>query len=102
MKEKHLKIFAGVFVFLLLIALITKPRHSGVNIDEFVSNVVIGVSKEDVKTIEIYRETGGEERAQMIFHKQDDAWLKTFITAAYIHGSVKQQLYGATGEQTRK
>lgn len=74
MKEKHLKIFAGVFVFLLLVAWLTKPKHKSVNIEDFVHNVVIGVSKEDVNSIEIYKETGGDNQVQMIFSKQDDEW----------------------------
>lgn len=75
MKEKHLKIFAGVFVFLLIVHFITKPRHAGVNIDEFVQSIVIGVAEKDVHSIEIYKLLTGEERAQMMFVREDeDTW----------------------------
>jgi len=74
MKEKHLYIFAGVFVFLLIVYFITKPRHAGVNIDELVQNVVFGVSKEDIKNIEIYKETSSDAPAKMIFSQIEDKW----------------------------
>jgi len=73
MKEKQLYIFAGVFVFLLIVYFITKPRHAGVNLDELVQNVVIGVSKEDVKNIEVYKETDSEP-IRMIFTQNEDKW----------------------------
>ena len=77
MEEKHLKILAGVFIFLLIFYFITKPRHAGVNIDEFVQNIIIGVSKDDIKSIEVYKETASEQPTQMIFTKQeqDEQWL---------------------------
>ena len=67
MEIKHLKILAGVFVFLLIFYFITKPRHAGVNVDEFVQTIIIGVSKDDIKTIEVYKETASEQPTQMIF-----------------------------------
>jgi len=72
MEEKHLKILASVFVLLFVIYFITKPRHTGVNVDELVQTIVIGISKDDVKTIEVYKETASEQPIQMIFTKQDD------------------------------
>jgi hypothetical protein len=74
MKEKHLKIFAGVFGFLLILYFVTKPRHLSVNVDEFVQQVVIGISKEDIKNIEVYKETGSGEPVQMKFTFKNDQW----------------------------
>ena len=74
MKEKHLKIFAGVFVVLLIIFFITKPSFKGVNIDELTQSIIIGVAKNDVKTIEVYKETSEEQPVQMIFALQEDQW----------------------------
>ena len=39
MKEKQLKIFAGVFLGLLIVYFISKPRHTGVDLDEFVERI---------------------------------------------------------------
>ncbi len=73
MKEKQLYILAGVFVVLLLVYFITKPRMETINIDEIVQTVVFGFSKDDVAEIEVYKQTAdGEIRA--IFTKQDDTW----------------------------
>ena len=55
MKEKQLKIFGVVFVLLLVFFLVTKPRQRGVNLDEFVQEILIGIAKEDVKGIEVYK-----------------------------------------------
>jgi hypothetical protein len=77
MEEKHLKIFAVIFIFLFIIFFITKPRHAGVNIDDFVQNIIIGISKNDIKTIEVYKEASAEQPIQMIFTKSgedDDRW----------------------------
>ncbi len=74
MKEKHLKYFAGVFVLLLLLFFITKPRQQAVNLDEFVQNIIIGVAKEDIKQIEIYKTTEAEEPARLLFIKHDSRW----------------------------
>jgi len=74
MKEQHLKIFAGVFVFLLVIYFVTKPRHTGVHLDELVQNIVIGVSKEDVRVVEVYKETSSEQLVRMMFTNQEDQW----------------------------
>lgn len=75
MKEKNLKIFAAVFVALLIIFLITKPQRSGVNIEELVQHIIIGVAKEDIQTIEIYKQTdNAENQIAMTFHKQGDQW----------------------------
>ena len=74
MKEKYIKIFAAVFVFLLIVFFITKPRQGGVNIEELVQNIIIGVAKEDVRTIEIYKQTDNEQPARMVFAKEDEQW----------------------------
>ncbi len=74
MKEKHLKYFAGVFVLLLLLFFITRPRQQAVNLDEFVQNIIIGVSKEDIKQIEIYKPIEAKEPARLLFVKHDDRW----------------------------
>lgn len=74
MKEKHLYILAGVFVFLLIIHFLTKPRHTSVNVDEFVQSILIGVSSDDVSGIEIYKETAGDQPVQMQFVKVEDKW----------------------------
>ncbi len=74
MKEKHLKIFAGIFLCLLIIFFITKPRHAGVNIDEFVQNILIGISAEDVKSIEAYKESSSDSPIQLTFTKNQDQW----------------------------
>jgi hypothetical protein len=74
MEEKHLKIFAGVFIFLFIVYFATKPRHTGVNIDEFVQSIIIGVSKNDIKTVEVYKETTSEQPIQMVFNHNDDRW----------------------------
>jgi len=74
MKMKQLKIFAGIFVGLLIIYFITKPRQTGVNIDEFVQTIVIGVAKEDVKEIEVYKQTTEEEPVRLVFVNQEDQW----------------------------
>lgn len=74
MKEKQLYIFAGVFVVLLLLFFITKPRHTSVNVDELVQTIVFGVAKEDVKNIEIYKEAGTEQPIKMVFAEQNGQW----------------------------
>ncbi|MFO7891676.1 MAG: DUF4340 domain-containing protein [bacterium] len=74
MKEKYLKIFAVVFVVLLIIFFVTKPRRSGVNIEELVQNIIIGVAKEDVQSIEIYKQTDTDEPVKITFKKQADQW----------------------------
>lgn len=74
MKEKHLYIFAGVFVVLLIIFFITKPRHTSVNVDELVQTIVFGVAKEDVRNIEVYKETGTEQPVKMVFAQKDGQW----------------------------
>ncbi|MBN1780970.1 DUF4340 domain-containing protein [bacterium] len=73
MKDKMLIRLAVVFVVLLGIALITKPRQKGVNIDELVQNVVFGFSTDDVHHIEIYKETEGDP-AEVKLSKVDGTW----------------------------
>lgn len=74
MKEKHLYIFAGIFVVLLLIFFVTKPRHTSVNVDELVQTIVFGVAKEDVKNIEVYKETGTDQPIKMVFAEKEGQW----------------------------
>ncbi|MFZ5519387.1 MAG: DUF4340 domain-containing protein [Candidatus Zhuqueibacterota bacterium] len=74
MKEKHLYILAGVFVFLLIIQFVTKPRHTSVNLDDFVQSILIGVSRDDVRNIEIYKQIAGKEALQMQFARVEDKW----------------------------
>lgn len=83
MEERHLKIFAGVFAALLVIFLISKPRHAGVNLDDFIQSVVFGFSKEDVKSVEVYKELPSENRAQMMFvGLEDESWrMPTYYNA---------------------
>ena len=75
MEEKHLKILAGVFIFLFIVYFVTKPRHTGVNVDEFVQSIIIGVSKSDIKTVEVYKETASEQPVQMVFNHIEDRWV---------------------------
>lgn len=74
MKEKHLYLFAGVFVVLLLIYFVTKPRHTSVNLDEIVQAIVIGMAKDDVKNIEVYKETTSQKPIQMVFAQREGQW----------------------------
>lgn len=73
MKEKHLFTMGGVFLVLLIIYFVTKPRMATVNYDDIVQTVIFGVSKEDVKEIDIYKQTAAKE-ARMQFIKQGDQW----------------------------
>jgi hypothetical protein len=91
MKEKHLYIFAGVFVFLLIVYFITKPRHAGVNVDELVQNVVFGIAKEDIKNIEVYKETGSDEPIRMVFTQNEDKW---YIPTTYNAKAQKSRIDG--------
>jgi len=93
MKEKHLKIMAGVFAFLLILYFVTKPRHAGVDIDELVQTIVIGVAQDDVGQIEIYRESAGEKVAQMIFRKEGENWrIPTYLYARAQNSTVERIL----------
>ncbi|HDP99789.1 MAG TPA: DUF4340 domain-containing protein [bacterium] len=74
MKQKHLYYLAGVFVFLLIVYVITKPRHASVSLEEFVNTIVFGVAKEDVKSIEVYKESTAENPIQLILKKEGDQW----------------------------
>lgn len=74
MKEKQLKIFGVVFIILLVLFLVTKPRQRGVNLDEFVQEILIGIAKEDIKGIEVYKQTIDEEPVRMAFSLQEDQW----------------------------
>jgi len=82
MNEKQLKILAGVFAFLLLLFFVTKPRHRSVNIDDLVQSIVIGVTEEDVREVEVYKEAGASEPVRMNFVKRDDVWRITTRFAA--------------------
>jgi len=78
MKERQLKIYGGVLVGLLLVYVLLNvlinPKHASVNVDDLVQTVVFGVAKEDVKVIELYKETMSEEPLRLMFVKQDDQW----------------------------
>ena len=74
MKREHLYYLAGVFVVLLIIALVTSPRHTSVNVDELVQTIIFGVAKDDVKAIEIYKETSGDNPLKLELKKDGDTW----------------------------
>ncbi|MCD6117359.1 DUF4340 domain-containing protein [bacterium] len=74
MSERNLKIFGIVFLSLLLIYIITKPRNHSIDIDKLVQSVVIGVEPEDVGSIEVYRELGENKSAKILFLKKDNQW----------------------------
>lgn len=92
MKEKHLYILGGVFVALLLIYFISKPRLQTVNYDEIVQTILFGFSKEDVKEIEVYKQIpGGEARMHLV--KQDEQWqMPTYLNAKVRDYSVNRIL----------
>jgi len=73
MKEKHLYYLGGVFLALIIIYFISKPRMATINYDEIVQTVIFGVSKEDVAGIEVYKQTADKE-IRMQLMKQDDQW----------------------------
>jgi hypothetical protein len=95
MKEKHLYIFAGVFVGLLIVFFIInfamKQKYKGVNVDELVQNVVFGISKDDIKNIEVYKETGKEQPVKMTFTQQDNNW---YISTKYNCKAQKSRIDG--------
>lgn len=75
MKFKELKLFAGVFLALLALYFITKPRHESVDVDELVQSILIGVSVDDIAEVEAYKETGGEDAPRLILRRtEDDRW----------------------------
>jgi len=73
MKQKHLYILAGVFVVLLLVYFLTKPRMATINYDDIVQTVVFGISKDDVAEIELYKQAGDKE-VRVQFVKQENQW----------------------------
>ncbi len=103
MKEKHLKIYAGIFIVLLILFFITKPRHSSLNLDEFVQNILIGISREDVRAVEIYKETGSQDRPQLVLNKiSEEKWvIPSFFSAKARKTQVDrllQDLFEMTGK----
>ncbi len=78
MKEKQLYLFAGVFVGLLIIYFIInfamRQKYKGVNVDDLVQTVVFGVSKDDIKSIEIYKETSSDQPIKMTFMENEGNW----------------------------
>lgn len=74
MKEKELKLFAGVFLALLVLFFITRPRHTSVDLDEFVQNILIGISVEDIAEVEVYKENGTENPPRLTFTHVDEQW----------------------------
>lgn len=73
MKQKTLYYLAGIFVALVLIYFITKPRFATTNIDEITQSIVIGVSLEDVRSIDVYKEKD-EKKIELRFVKSEDRW----------------------------
>ena len=102
MKEKHLYYLAGVFVFLLIIYFVTKPRHTSVNLDEFVQTIVFGVSKEDVKGIEVYKESTEDKPIKLALKKQEDQWYLTTKFNCKAQESAINRLLDAVLEMTGK
>ncbi len=101
MNEKHLKIFAGVFIALLLLFFVTKPRKSAVNVDEFVQNIIIGVDKENIHQVEIYKNTDSEP-AKLQFQKQNDRWYITNHYFARVQKSKMDRMLDNLLEMTGK
>jgi len=102
MNEKQLKLFAGVFVFLLVAFFITKPRSKSVDLDAFVQNIVIGVAQEDVKGIDIYKEQATGEAVKMSFAKLDDQWRLLSHHHAKAQNSRVEKLIAEALEMTGK
>lgn len=73
MKEKHLYRLAGVFVLLLIIWFISKPRTSSVNYDEISQTIVFGFEKDNVSHIEVYKQVG-EDKIELQLAKQGEQW----------------------------
>ncbi len=95
MKERQLYIFAGVFVGLLIIFLIInfamKQKYKGVNVDDLVQTVVFGVSKDDIKNIEVYKETGSDQPVRMVFTENQGNW---YISSKYNCKAQKSRIDG--------
>jgi len=95
MKQKQLYTFAGVFVGLLVVyfalSLVVKQKYKSVNVDDLVQSVVIGVSKDDIKNIEVYKETEGEQPIRMAFAMIDGIW---HITTKYNCKAQKSRIDG--------
>lgn len=93
MKQKQLYTFAGVFVGLLVIylalSLVVKQKYKSVNVDDLVQSVIIGVSKDDIKNIEVYKETGGPQPIRMAFTMSDGNW---YITTKYNSKAQKSRI----------
>jgi hypothetical protein len=102
MKEKHLYYLAGVFVFLFIIYFVTKPRHTSVNLDEFVQTIVFGISKEDVKNIEVYKESTEDNPIKLALTKQEDQWYLTTKYNCKAQESAINRLLEAVLEMTGK
>ena len=102
MKEKHLYYLAGVFVFLFIIYLVTKPRLTTVNLDDFVQTIVFGVTKESVKSIEIYKESSEDKPINLILQKQADQWYLATRYNCKAQESAVNRLLEAVIEMTGK
>jgi len=94
MKEKHLYILGGIFVALFIIYFITKPGLESVNYDEIVQTILLGFSQDDVKEIEVYKQTpDGDVKLQLV--KQEDQWrMPSYLNAKVRDYSVNQLLDG--------
>ena len=62
-----------VFAALFIVYLVTLPRQTGVNVEDLVQNIVIGVSEDDIAQIEVYKETAGGQ-ATLQLARVEDAW----------------------------
>jgi len=102
MKEKHLYYLAGVFVFLFIIYFVSKPRLKTINLDELVQTIVFGVTKESVKSIEIYKESSAEKPINLILQKQDDQWYLATRHHCKAQESAVNRLLEAVIEMTGK
>jgi len=102
MKEKHLYYLAGVFVILFILYFVTKPRHTSINLDEFVQTIVFGVSKEDVKKIEVYKESTEDNPIKLALTKQEDQWYLTTKFNCKAQESAINRLLDAVIEMTGK
>jgi len=102
MSEKQLKIFGIAFLSLLILYLITKPGNQSVDIDKLVQSIVIGVEPEDIGSIEIYKETGENKNAKLIFNKKDNQWRITNHFNCKAENSKMERLINDVLEMTGK
>ena len=73
MNQRTLYYLSGIFVALVLLYFISKPRFATTNIDEITQSIVIGASLEDVGGIDIYKEKD-DQKIEMRFVRNEDKW----------------------------